>query len=97
MISVFDETIITLAQAAAILPRRRAGKKTAVQTLYRWAAKGHRGVQLEVVKVGATTCTSKQALQRFFNQLTELDHQPVAPRLEPQQAMVESQLDAAGI
>jgi len=52
------------------LPRRRRGKKCHVSTLYRWASVGCRGVRLETVQIGATCCTSREALQRFFESLT---------------------------
>lgn len=71
MIDILNESIITLAQAAESLPRRRAGRKTSIATLYRWASRGLRGVRLETIKIGATTCTSHAALQRFFNRLTD--------------------------
>jgi len=74
-IDVFDETVITLSEAAKRLPRIRAGKRPHPATLYRWISAGrksHRGtiVHLESVKVGGTTCTSLEALQRFFDRLT---------------------------
>lgn len=65
-----DETLLSLAAAAAELPRRRRGKPTHVSTLHRWATRGLRGVRLEVLRVGGTTCTSREALQRFFTRLT---------------------------
>ena len=66
-----DEQKITLAQAAARLPRRRRGRRTHVSTLYRWTQTGCRGVRLEYVQIGATRCTSIEALQRFFDRLTQ--------------------------
>jgi hypothetical protein len=64
-----DEQKMTLTQAAAWLPRRR-GRRTHVSTLYRWTQTGCRGVRLEYVQIGATRCTSLEALQRFFDRLT---------------------------
>ena len=65
------EDLITLQQAAALLPQRRRGRKTHVATLYRWTSKGCRGVKLEFVQIGGTRCTSREALGRFFERLTE--------------------------
>lgn len=65
------EDIISLAEAAKLLPRRRAGKKTSVATIYRWTKDGMRGVHLEFIQVGGTRCTSQEALQRFFDRLSE--------------------------
>jgi hypothetical protein len=71
MIDSSIETLIPLTQAASELPRRRRGRKTHVSTLYRWATVGCRGVILETIQVGATRCTSREALQRFFERLSQ--------------------------
>ena len=69
-IDTLNEEVMTLTEAARILPRRKAGKKTHLCTLYRWSTDGCRGVKLETVQIGATRCTSREALQRFFERLT---------------------------
>jgi hypothetical protein len=61
---------VPLAQAAAELPCRRAGKRTHVATLYRWTQRGCRGVRLRYVMVGVTRCTTRQWLNEFFDELT---------------------------
>ena len=66
-----DETIISLADAAKELPQRRRGRKTHVSCLYRWSTLGCRGVVLETLQCGGTRCTSREALQRFFERLSE--------------------------
>jgi hypothetical protein len=71
MIDSQSEQIVTLAQAADSLPRRRRGRKTHVSCLYRWATVGCRGIVLETIQVGGTRCTSREALQRFFEGLSE--------------------------
>ena len=68
---LFAEDLITLAQAARIVPKRRVDKPTSPATLYRWATKGLRGVRLEVIAAGGVLCTSREAIGRFFNALTE--------------------------
>jgi Protein of unknown function (DUF1580) len=75
-----DGTYITLTQAAAELPRRRGGRQTNVSTLYRWTTAGCRGVKLEYVQVGATRCTTREALARFFERLTEASTGEPSPR-----------------
>ena len=79
MIDTITENPIPLTQAAAELPRRRRGRKTHVSTLYRWATGGCRGVVLETIQIGGTRCTSREAMQRFFERLsvpiqTRADH-----------------------
>ena len=71
MAITLDETILSLADAASELPRRRRGRKPHVSTLYRWMTSGCRGVVLEFIQVGGTRCTSREALQRFFERLSE--------------------------
>ena len=70
MIDPNTETLISLTEAAAMLPRRRAGKKVSISCCYRWTATGCRGVILESIQVGGTRCTSREALARFLEALT---------------------------
>ena len=66
-----DETKISLADAAKELPSRRRGRKAHVSCMYRWSTIGCRGVVLETIQIGGTRCTSREALQRFFERLSE--------------------------
>jgi hypothetical protein len=70
------ETVLSLTDAAARLPRRRGGKRVNVATLYRWSTHGCRGVRLETIQIGGTKCTSVEALQRFFLELTDPGRDP---------------------
>lgn len=47
------------------------GRRLATSTFYRWAKYGVRGVRLETRFLGGTRYTSTEALQRFFDKLTE--------------------------
>jgi hypothetical protein len=71
MIDSTTETIISLADAAKELPRRRRGRKVHVSCVYRWSTVGCKGVVLETLQVGGTRCTSREALQRFFERLSQ--------------------------
>ena len=64
------EVLLSLTEAARTLPRRRAGKRPHVSTLYRWSTVGCKGVILESIQIGCTRCTSREALSRFFEALT---------------------------
>lgn len=66
-IKITSETVMTLSAAAKLLPKVRNGKRPHVATLYRWSGPGLRGVRLETIRIGGTTCTSVEALQRFFD------------------------------
>lgn len=98
---LLKEELLSLPAAARILPRRRSGKKVHTATLYRWTTSGLKGVVLESLQVGGTRCTSRQALQRFFDSLNPL---PASRRSlecrsqKTKQAMlVEKQLDDLGV
>ncbi len=65
MICISDEHLVTLAEAARLLPGRPH-----LCTLYRWVARGVGGVKLEAVKVGGRTYTSRESLQRFAEACT---------------------------
>jgi hypothetical protein len=72
MIDFATEALLTLAQAADELPRRRRGRKTHVSTLFRWSSVGCKGIVLDTIQIGGTRCTSREALSRFFAQLSTL-------------------------
>lgn len=75
------DKLLTFTEAASLIPKRRAGRKTHISTLYRWATRGIRGVVLESIKIGGTSCTSMEALQHFFERLShgqQSSQQPLA-------------------
>ncbi len=66
-----SENLVDLITARrTLIPRKRDGKTLAPSTLWRWIGKGIEGVRLEVVYIGATPHTSREALQRFFDAVT---------------------------
>jgi len=84
MIDIKREEVLPLTVAAVRLPQRPSGKRLHVATLYRWATRGRLGVRLEVLRVGGQTCTSMEALQRFFDRLTALQaKEPPPPARRP--------------
>jgi hypothetical protein len=90
VIDSIREELISLTKAAEVLPHRRRGRKPHVSTLFRWATGGCRGVVLETLQVGGTRCTSREALQRFFEALSRNESSPPtntpdpSPRTMPQ-------------
>ena len=70
MIDLRSEEVLTLAEAAKVLPPLRGGRRVHLSTLYRWISRGVAGVQLEALKLGGTTVTSVEALQRFAERIT---------------------------
>jgi len=65
MIELKNEVLLTIAEAAKLLPG--AGKRAHVHasTVWRWALKGVRGFMLETIRLGGKTYTSLEAMQRF--------------------------------
>jgi hypothetical protein len=101
-IDTLIETPVTLGAATKFIPKRRAEKKCAVETVYRWSTHGCRGVVLETIQIGGTRCTSREALQRFFDRLTAQAAGTPAPAPTPRVdrravAQAERVLDQAGI
>jgi hypothetical protein len=104
MIDINCEEVLSLSDAAKVLPARRAGKKPHVSCLYRWSVGGCRGVQLESVQIGGTRCTSREALARFFDRLSGKpgDGSEAAPPSKPARytkrvEAAERELDQMGI
>jgi Protein of unknown function (DUF1580) len=63
MIDISTEQLLTLSEAAALLPG-----KPSIATLWRWRTKGARGRRLESITLGAKVYTSVEALARFAQQ-----------------------------
>src|SRR5437016_1510804 len=51
--------VLTLAEAAALIPGRTPGKRVYVNTVWRWCRKGVRGVRLQSVLIGGQRCTTR--------------------------------------
>jgi len=98
-IDLSKETVLTLNQATKALPPVRRGKKLHISTLYRWASKGISGVRLETLRLGGTTVTSLEAIQRFGDRLQRLRDgaTEVVPDCSPDDDAIERELDRHGI
>jgi hypothetical protein len=70
MIDVSRETMMPLSKA-------RFPGRPHVATVWRWAMRGVRGVQLESLLCGGVRYTSEEAVARFIALLNE--HEPPAP------------------
>ena len=79
MIDITQETLIPLREAPRRLPARPTGKRVHVSACYRWISRGVRGVRLEAIRIGSSTYTSVEALQRFADHLGA----PGPPRTTP--------------
>ena len=72
MIDIQHEQLITLTEAARLMPRRRMDKPVSRATLLRWHTLGRNGVTLETVRLPGGHATSVEALQRFIDRLTKV-------------------------
>lgn len=63
MIDISTEQLLTLADAAKLLPGRPSSC-----AIWRWRTKGVRGRKLESLSLGGRVYTSREALQRFARQ-----------------------------
>ena len=75
MIDIRRERLISLKEAATLLPSCRQGRPTHVSKLLRLVLNGQTSsdgmkVRLEAVKAGGSWATSVEALQRFFEATT---------------------------
>lgn len=66
MIDLENEKLVTMTEAAKLLPRRPH-----TSTLWRWWRVGVRGCRLETVVCGGVRYTTREAMARFIRQLTE--------------------------
>ena len=68
---LLSEGLITLADAAKLLPPTREGKPVSKSALFRWATRGKHGVRLEAIRLsGPGLFTSRPAIARFAAALT---------------------------
>lgn len=100
MIDVNHEQLLTLPEAARAVPPV-GGKRPHTSTLFRWTRKGVRGgIKLDSVRIGRKLCTSREALDRFFEAVTnaptpEPDKQSAAPDWSRTPKQREHAIDAA--
>lgn len=108
MIDVANESCLSLAQAAKLIPAGRQGRPTSMATVFRWVLMGAQGpggqrIRLEAVRMGGRWITSKEALQRFAERLTpRFDDGPGVKMRTPLQRKralerAERELERAGI
>lgn len=70
MIDVTQESLMLLRDVPRHLPVRPNGKRLHISAVYRWTMRGVKGVRLETMKLGGSTYTSREALQRFSERLS---------------------------
>ena len=97
-IDIYKEQVATFSKLAKWLPPTRNNRPVHANTLRRWAMKGRHGIKLETIVIGGVTCSSKEALVRYFNRLTNPEQSGPPPvRNAKRQARVESELERFGL
>lgn len=86
--NILNESLLTLHDAAQLLPSNRAGKRVNFATVWRWVLRGVRAgdgqlVRLDAARVGGRWLTSKEALERFAAALTPPTDVGTAPIRTP--------------
>ena len=92
MIDIEREQLLALHDVPKLLPPRPSGKRLHISAVYRWAQRGVHGIRLEIIRVGGTTYTSREALQRFV-QPSNSTSAPVSP---PMTSSRQRQVEQAG-
>lgn len=90
------ESVLSFGEAARYVGKLKGGKAVAFQTLFRWATKGCRGVVLASICIGGTRCTSKEALQRFFDGVTRARASAPSSMAAPTDSQVVPPVDLVG-
>ena len=72
MIDVGRDELLSLKEAAAIIPSSRPGRRVCLCTIWRWMCEGLAdGTKLDSVKLGAGRFTTREAIAEFSARLTE--------------------------
>ena len=79
-VSILDgEELLTFAEAAKALPRRRGGSTASTSTLWRWSRRGSRGVVLRIVRIGGNVYVPRSALSDFIAARSAVERTPQQP------------------
>lgn len=101
MFDICAEQLLTLREASRLCPGSRQGRPTHVATVYRWTARGIKGIRLEAVRIGGTLYTSREAMQRFAERLTTNStprpDETIQPARRKSAAAVDEQLRDLGL
>jgi hypothetical protein len=65
MIDIVNESLVSIPEASRLIPGRPH-----LATIYRWMARGVRGIKLETCLIGGRRFTSQEKVQLFVEHLT---------------------------
>ncbi len=95
MIDITHEHLIPVRDVPRKLPPRPNGRRIHISAVYRWIQRGVRGVRLESVRIGGTTYTSEEAMQRYAEQLNAPGSTNPGPQKFVTSATRQKQIDRA--
>ncbi len=88
------EQVIPLAQARLLYPRTSAGQVTHRSTIFRHTVSGCRGILLESLVTPRGRVTSREAVARFFQRLTDVAS---VPKKSPQAVNISAAEEAGKV
>ncbi|QJW94602.1 DUF1580 domain-containing protein [Frigoriglobus tundricola] len=100
VLDLVNEEVVTFAELARRLGRRRANRPTHVATIHRWRLRGLNGVRLAAAKSGGIWVTTVQAYQRFVDAITQAaspEAKPPAGTPRASADQTDRSLDALGL
>jgi hypothetical protein len=107
MIDLSAESILSLRDAAKLIPPARRGRPVSFQCILRWAMEGARSptgerVKLKAIRLGGRWVTSRESLQRFAEALTPRSDNIMSKSRTPRQRRraaerAEAELERMGI
>lgn len=97
MIDIQKEKLISVVQAAALLPPTRLGRKTHASTIIRWIHRGVRGRRLEAIRLGGCWYTSVESLARFGEHAPVSGNEPAVPVRRSRAQRADRELDKLGL
>ena len=91
MNDLVTEGLLTLSQAAPLVPKYFPILNGSKHTLRYWAKNGLQGVSFEHIRIGQTIYTSEPAIERFRDRLWEVEN----PHLKPAKKSIAKRLKNA--
>lgn len=77
-IELDKEEALSLTAASRVVPPVD-GRHVSTCSVWRWCTKGLAGVRLESIWIGKRLCTTREALGRFFNAVSEAKRNAAVP------------------
>ena len=81
MLDIHTENLLSLKEAAQSLPKID-GRTPHASSIWRWCTRGLSGVKLDHVRLGRRVVTSKEALNRFVNELAQKESEKLQQSIQ---------------